>query len=276
MAVKVFLNQLCQDVIDFIQNNAGTGEGGAGLTEEIISNITVGGAPSGTVFQKNQTFTDFAKAILLTTIAPKITTSFSGAGVKEKGDILSGTTITLKIDNIPQITVPLNEINFYMGNTLIGTLPYKSGQDTYSFKYTKNITDDITGKAELVYDTNKKVSGSGIFTFVYPSYYGVTNLASIDTNAANNLIKSFTKVLKTNKNLTWNNINLNDEKFCYMYPASYGALGSIKDGNGFNQLDGYTQSTVNITHPKDGKTIKYNVYLLTDPATGSGFTQIYQ
>ena len=107
-------------------------------------------------------------------------------------------------------------------------------------------------------------------------FRSVTNLTSVDTSAANNLIKSFTKVLKTNKNLTWNNISLNDERFCYMYPASYGALGSIKDGNGFNQLDGYTQSTVNITHPKDGKTIKYNVYLLTDPATGSGFTQIYQ
>lgn len=275
MASKVFLKQLSQEVIDFIMNNSGSGGGDASLQEEIISNITVGGAPSGTVFQKYQSFTDFAKNILLTSIVPKISTSVSNAGIKEMGDSVSNSILTLKIDNLPQVTVDINEINFYVGNTKIKTLPFVDGQNTYTTTYSTAIKTTTTCKIKLVYDTNKVVSGSGTYTFVYPTYFGTTQLAVIDSSAAQTLISSFNKSLKTNKSATYNGVNLNDTRFCYMYPASYGNLSDIKDGNGFSQLTGYTKSTVTITHPKDGKNVSYNVYLLTDAATGSNFTQIY-
>lgn len=60
-----------------------------------------------------------------------------------------------------------------------------------------------------------------------------------------------------------------------MYPSSLGNLTSIKDGNGFSQMDSYTKYTVNLTSPVNGKTVKYYAYLLTDATTGTGFTQIY-
>lgn len=60
-----------------------------------------------------------------------------------------------------------------------------------------------------------------------------------------------------------------------MYPSSYGTLSSIKDGNGFDQTNGYTRYQVNITYPTNNAKVSYYVYLLNDSTTGNGFTQIY-
>lgn len=86
----------------------------------------------------------------------------------------------------------------------------------------------------MTYDTSKTMQGTAGFKFVYGSFYGPTTAAFVDDTIATGFINSFTKNIKDTKNLTWNNITLNDEKFCYMYPASYGVLSSIKDGNGFD------------------------------------------
>lgn len=277
MASKVQLYQLSQDVIDFILHNAGTGGGGGGaLTWDIISNVAVGAAPAGTLFAKDDDLTSFAEKILLKDITPSISTSFTDAGVKEKGTVVNGTTITLKITNLSACTVPINTINFYDGGTLLNSVPFKEGQDTYTYTAPVIISTDKTFKAELVYGGNKKVFGTGIFTFVYASYYGTTNLAAIGDDDATALTSTFAKTIKANKALTWDNIKLNDERFCYMYPVSLGQLTSIKDGNGFDQMDSYTRTTVNLTAPTDHKVVPYYVYLLTDAATGTNFTQIYQ
>ena len=61
-----------------------------------------------------------------------------------------------------------------------------------------------------------------------------------------------------------------------MYPKSFGVLTSIKDGNGFNQLDGYTKLEVNLTSPVSGDVVPYYVYVLTDATTGTNFKQIYE
>lgn len=275
MASKVVLSQLGQDVIDFIENNASGGGGATRLEKEIISNIAVGAAAAGTIFPQSQSFTDFAESILRTDIVPTISTSFSGTGIKEKGTSVNGSTATLTITNLPSVTVEIKEINFYDNNILLKTIPFAAGKSVYTYTYTSLIKDNTTLKAELVYGANKKVFGTGTFTFVYASYYGTTQLSSVGDEQAQALIASFSKTVKTSKALTWSNIVLNDARFCYMYPVSFGTLSSIKDGNGFSQIDGYSSTTVNIVSPLSGETVSYYVYLLTDPATGSGFTQIY-
>lgn len=274
MASKIYLNQLSQEVIEFIQNGSGGGEGG-GLTESIISNIMVGAAPSGTIFPAFTSFTDFAKKILLRDIAPAISVTFSGAGTHEEGTSINGSTITLKITNLSDITLPINDIKFYDGSVLLSSVPFQEGQSTYVYNYTNTIIKNKTLTAELWYNTNQKVSSTGNFSFVYASYYGVTNVDSVSDADATAFALTFTKKIKTGKALTWNNINLNDQKFCYLYPASMGNLTSIKDGNGFEQLNGYTKTQVTLTTPIDNKQIKYNCYLLTDAATGKGFSQNY-
>lgn len=270
MATKISLKQLSDEVITLI--NSG---GGGALLREIISNVAVGAAPSGTRFPQGQDLTTFAETLLRKDIVPTIQTSFSGVGIKEIGTQVNGTTMTLKITNLSQVTVPINKIEFYMGNTLLDTQPFVSGTNTYTFTYTSIINTNSQAKAKLIYNTNATAQGTGDFTFVYGSFYGPTQVSFIDSAIANILIGGFTKTIKNGKAFTWNNISVNDERFCYMYPSSMGTLSSIKDGNGFDQTNGYTRYQVDITYPTNNETVSYYVYLLNDSTTGNGFAQIY-
>lgn len=268
MATKIKLKQLDQEIIDLLG-------GGGSLIRDIISNVTVGAANAGTKFPKNQTLTEFAEAILLKEIVPTISTTFSNSGVKEIGTVVNGSTITLKITNQPSSSITINKIEFFADSTLLDTQTYIDGTKTYQYNYNKSISTNTTLKAVLTYNGNKTLTNTGTFKFVYGSFYGPTKAVFIDSAVANGLIASFTKTIKESKALTWSNITVNDERFCYLYPASMGTLASIKDGNGFDQTNGYTRYQVDITYPTNSDTVSYYVYLLNDPTTGSGFTQIY-
>lgn len=272
-STKITLKQLSQEIIDLLNKK---GSGDASLEKEIISNVACGAAPSGTTFPEGQSFTEFAEKILRKDITPIISTSFTGVGIKEVGTIISGTTMMLNINNLKDITVPINEIKFYINNVLVDTQPFVQGQSKYSYGYGQQITTNTKAKAELIYNKNSKVAGEGSFTFVYASYYGATALSTIDSAIASNLANTFNKDVKNTKNFTWNNITLNDERFLYFYPKSFGALTSIKDGNNFEQIQSYTRLEVDVTSPINGDIVPYYAYLLTDSVTGTGFKQIYQ
>lgn len=249
--------------------------GGAVLEKDITSNVVIGAANAGTLFPEGQTFTEFVEKIARKDITPTIKTSFGGVGLKEIGTSVNGSLMSLTITNEGSVTVPINQIKFYNGNTLLKTIDYVKGKSEYNFTYTQQITTNTTLKAELVYNGSEKVSGTGKFEFVYASYYGATALATISDGQATALATLFNKSVKSGKALTWENITLNDERFCYMYPKSFGALTSIKDGNGFSQLEGYITLSVNLTSPINGNVVPYYVYLLKDPTTGTNFKQIY-
>jgi hypothetical protein len=270
MATKISLKQLGEDVLKLI------GKGGnISLEKDIISNVVCGAAPSGTLFKEGQTFTEFAEKLLRKDITPTISTSFSGVGLKEVGTTVNGIIMNLCITNLNSVTVPINEVRFYVNNSLVNSQTFIQEQQNYQYIYSNEISENTSAKAELVYNTDQKVSGSGSFTFVYASYYGATTLSSISDVEASSLAALFIKSIKNTKSLTWENIILDDERFCYMYPSSFGLLTSIKDGNGFSQLEGYTKVTVNLTSPINGDIVPYYVYFLADSVTGSGFKQIY-
>ena len=253
--------------------------GGAKLENDITSNVDCGAAPKGSFFPEGMTFTEFAGKILRKEIVPIISTSFSNVGNKQVGSTVASTLMKLTITNLADVTIPVDKVEFYIDNTLVDTQAFVVGQSTYQFNYTTPITSNVpttvTAKAILTYDTTKKVQGTGKFVFVYPSYTCVTALATITDADATTLANTATKVIKTTKGYTWNNINVNDERFCYMYPQSQGALASIVDGNGFSQMDSYTRFSVNVTDPTTSNVEPYYVYLLTDPTTGTGFKQVY-
>lgn len=270
MATKISLKQLGDDVLKLLGKSGTTF-----LEKDITSNTACGAAPSGTIFSQGQSFTEFAEKLLRKDITPTITTSFSGSGLKEIGTVVNGCNISLSISNLNSVTVPINEIRFYNGNTLLNSTPFLNETSIYNYTFTQTITSNTTLKAELIYNGSSKISGTGSFTFVYASYYGSTNLSHVTDTDANVLTTIFTKAIKNTKSLTWNNIILNDERFCYMYPKNMGELSSIKDGNGFSQLEGYILSEVNLTNPINGDVVPYYVYLLKDSTTGTGFSQIY-
>lgn len=193
----------------------------------------------------------------------------------EVGTSINGTTMILKITNLAAVTVPINRVEFYIGTTLLDTQNFVAGQDTYQFIYSTPITANSKAKVKLVYNTNAVLEQNADFAFVYGSFYGTTTASFIDSAIMNGLIPTFSKNIKNTKAFTWDKITLNDERFCYAYPASMGLLSSIKDGNGFDQTQGYTRYQVDITYPTNSQVVSYYVYLLSEPTTGSGFKQIY-
>lgn len=274
-------------------SGGGTGEGCCELEWDITSNKDCGAAPSKTFFKKGLTFTEFAEKILRTDIAPSINVSFTNTGIKECGYEIPSTLMKLNITNKSDVTYTINSANFYLDNSLVGT--DTGDKASFQYNYTTPIKSDVpkvfTPKAEVVYDTSKKSSaGNGTFQFVYASYYGMSNVGTITSAIANDIVSqwtvnntasaktltegTFSKRISASRAFDFNNVTLNDQRFFYMYPASLGALTNILDGNGFKYLDSYTVTTVSVTTP-NGQTVPYLVYLLTDPTTNTGLIQKY-
>lgn len=125
-----------------------------------------------------------------------------------------------------------------------------------------NVTTTYTVKATK---ESKQIQGSTTATFVNASYFGAVpaNFGANETN-----IKGLNKNVKNEKGYT-STANLNNQKVCYAYPKSFGALASIKDANNFEYLNSYNRSELNV----NGET--YYVYLLKNATTITGFKQIY-
>lgn len=270
MATKIGLKNLSPEVLAMLG-------GGGALSHDILSNVTVGAAPAGTKFPLGQDLTSFAENILVKAVGPTISTTFSGTGTYEVGNSVNGTKMQLTITNLSSIssTYILNKIDFYINNNLVNSQPFVDGTSTYQFTDQNPIISNTNLKAVLTYNSNKTLEGSGSIIFEYGSFVGVTNFDTITETIAESFIDTFNKTIKTGKGYTWNNITVNDQRFCYMYPAKMGALSSIKDGNGFEQLGSYTKYDITVTYPTDNKEVPYYIYLLTDATTGSGFKQIY-
>lgn len=236
----------------------------AAITEDIATNVEVGGIPSGSTIAKNTTLTELAKRMFLKETAPTITFTASGSGVKEVGTSVTP-TLTLNITNKGTAT-PV-EIEFYSGSTLLDTQAYVSGTNSYAYTMSA-ITTTTTVKGVLKYkksdDTNASIDKTASYTFVMASYYGAVTTAPTDKAG----IVALTKNVKNTKAQTAT-FNLSNQRSCYCYPASFGNLTSIKDANNFEYISSYTKTTVAV----DG--VNYNVYTLTDPVTASGFKQVY-
>lgn len=237
----------------------------AKLLETITSNVEVGGAPAGTVFNKDMEFTEVMKKILRKVINPLVTFTASNSGVHEIGTSVGSSFLKLVISNLNDVTVPINTIEFKKNGTVIDTQNFVAGIDTYSFTVSDPITENTTFSATLTYDTSKTLDKTQQFKFVKASYAGSVNTL---TPTADDIV-ALGKVVKDTKSYIWNNITLNDARYCYAYPNSFGDLTSIKDANNFEYLGSYTKTTMMID------STLYNIYVLTDPVTITGAKQVY-
>lgn len=230
----------------------------------VTSNLDVGAIPSGTTIPVGTTLTEFAQKLLIAEIAPTITFTASGSGVKEEGTTVTPTLSLTITDNGTGTPV---SIKFYDGSTLLDTQSYVDGTNNYTYTMTP-VTATTTVKGVLEYkksdNTDGTVEKSASYTFVMASYYGAVTTAPTDKAG----IIALTKNVKNTKALTAT-FNLSNQRACYCYPASFGNITSAKDSNGFEYISGYTKTTVSV----DGT--DYNVYTQTDPVTATGFKQIY-
>lgn len=152
-------------------------------------------------------------------------------------------TITPKIgdDNVDADEIMINGAEYH------GATPY-----VYSATATATTTYNVRVRKD-----DRTAQGSATITFVNPSYDGAV-AANFTVTEAN--IKALTETLRSEKGGT-RTFNLNNQKACIAYPKAFGAATGIKDANGFDYLDSYTRSELNV----NGEL--YYVYLLTNAAT---------
>lgn len=241
--------------------------GDSKLIRNVKANVSAGAISSGDTVLKDTTFTEFVEKLLIKEVAPAISFTSSQSGVLEVGTTVTNPTLRLQINSLGTGT-PTN-INFYVGSTLVDTQPYVPGTNVYTYSYVGTITSTSSTKATLDYNksdnTPATLTATKSYTFVYASYYGAISMATpTDTD-----VKALTKNVKNTKAFTYSNIALNDERICYAYPVSFGNLTSIKDANNFEYIGSYTKYAMTID------SVSYNVYVLTDPITATGFKQIY-
>lgn len=189
--------------------------------------------------------------------------------VKEYGEIIDKIVLSAAV---LKKTQPIKKVEFYRGSSLINTIttPNPDG-GTFVFTEETDITDTVTFKAK-VYDERGSAEGTKTINFVYPFFAG--SLAINTASPIEEQIESLTKLIKTKSNTT-HSFTAANARFVFAYPASYGALTSILDQNGFETIGSYNLTTVSITG-LNGTAIMYNVYTLATPTTQTDFLNTFK
>ena len=261
----------------------GSGSGGV-LTEDIkLTGTTLGALPDNYTLKKGTTFTEFVKAAGQKETKPVGNKPSVSLALSQSGVLEAGKEYTIKITP----TIRQND-----GGPITSYKVYKNNTEIYSGTEGAVITDTLTlihgsnvvYKATITYgdgpipNTNLgnpypagqvkagSVSGSAPTIIpVAPSYYGVIN--NPPTNMSE--LTSLTKRVSNSKNLTYDNITLNNQHTVYAYPSSLGTITSIKDGNNFEYINSYTKASAIINN------VSYVVMYLKDKVTASGFKQVF-
>ena len=238
------------------------GSGGSAiLTEDITTNIEVGGIKSGTLLGTGLTFNDYVRMVHVTYLAPGVTLSITPSTTLYKvGTNVTGlvakVTVTKKSEDITKIEFLVNDV---IKETV--TADVANGG---TFNYTvDDFTTDTTIKA-IVYDTSSNVPKTSTVKFVSPYYCGTTD----DVPTADTIL-TLTELVEAKGSKT-RTITCANQHVVIAYPASYGKLTSILDGNGFENLTDYTniQETIN--------DVSYEIYYTTGKKTLTNFKYTYK
>jgi len=187
--------------------------------------------------------------------------------VREYGNPQVGVTLNATtVKNSNNITI----VEFYRGATLINTVSSPiagGGLETYADGAT--IGTNTTYTTKVGDGTTLVVSNSVSFIFVYPYYYGV---GAPGLNAAQ--IQALTKLVKAQSDTT-TTTSPSNQVYYFAYPASYPALTSILDKNGFETISDYTVSTKSFTM-LDASSQTYRVYEFNNLTTQTSFNNTYK
>lgn len=255
-----------------------TGSGDAVLTQNLLSNQNVGGVTSGDLFTLGSSLESVLRAILITAIPASLSSLVlkNGAasvsvGVKEAYDdiVFNTSSFTAVADN-PGGLFPYSasftasgadsgDFDIYFGNDVL------AGSNNFGLGGTQTIAvTSIAGNSQTVTFTTRgknpgdlsALSTSTTATYVFPFYYGST---TTDFSAAGDVDGVLTKLVTTKSTKTLN-YNFTNEFAYICYPAVYGDLTSIKDGNGFEVLSAFTKYTRNQAGSAGWSGISYNIY----------------
>lgn len=207
---------------------------------------------------------------------PLISLSGSSNVLREKGDTVSGITLTA---SLTKRSDPIAEVRFYRNpSTLLdtqtsgGAIP-NGGNSTYN--YATPFSDTVTFRAEADDDGTSggptTVQATTTYNFVYPYYVGA---GSPGLSAAS--VAALTKrIIQDTANRTETIAASGGNVFYFAYPASYGALTSILDVNNFETIGDWTLRTENITG-LDASAQSYRIYEFNNPVTAGSYQYTFK
>lgn len=270
--------------IYFITDGQGGG-GGSIVGETFTTNITVGGLPSGTTINEDDTTTSVLKRMLTTVYtptftAPSVAINWSGSTLKKVGDNISAATVTEAFDAgaiMLQGTKQNDRAGAATGFVLAttgATTNFNETNTTGSFSVpalTRDTKGNIVATATVNFaqgpqpkDSNGddygtplpagSVTAAKTFEFILPFYWGASSTGTVVdfTGLTEDLSK------KGQKQYTY---ATNNQHMVIAYDASYGNLTSILDPNNFETKDGWNKSTLTVGGNN------YNVYVTATPTT---------
>ena len=183
--------------------------------------------------------------------------------------------VTLKAEpNVCEVNAESNvKLSWTVKRKAVAVEPESQALDGESVTGTtanKVLTSDAEKTVEFVYEaTYEKMTktAKASVKFVYASYFGVVadNWLPLEDN-----VKALEKRIQGNRSLTKEGLKFANSKICYCYPASFGALESVKDGNGYEVIESYTKTEVLMGG------VRYLCYLLSNAVSVENVTQIYK
>ena len=239
---------------------AGGGAAG-GDVADFVSNTVVGAIPKNTDLT-GKTSMEILKMALVSYVNPSATVSYSQPNtVLKKGQTFD---LTITVSGIVKGTNDVAELILIQDGTVLETIPYVAGTNSYEFSPITGINADCSFQIKVGDTQGKQYSTTKSYSFVDPYYIGATDdIPTADT------VVTLTEIVEAKSNKT-KKVNAADQYVVYAYPASYGSLSSIIDGNGFENLTDYTKISLTIND------VAYNCYHTTGKKSMTNFSYTYK
>ena len=239
---------------------AGGGAAG-GDVADFVSNTVVGAIPKNTDLT-GKTSMEILKMALVSYVNPSATVSYSQPNtVLKKGQTFD---LTITVSGIVKGTNDVAELILIQDGTVLETIPYVAGTNSYEFSPITGINADCSFQIKVGDTQGKQYSTTKSYSFVDPYYIGATDdIPTADT------VVTLTEIVEAKSNKT-KKVNAADQYVVYAYPASYGSLSSIIDGNGFENLTDYTKISLTING------VAYNCYHTLGKKSMTDFSYTYK
>ena len=237
-----------------LEEGVGGGSGGPDDDEPLdpvygswTTNVAYGNIPAGTDLTGLTTM-EILKMATVAYVNPKATVTFNpSTNLYEQG---SDFNLNITVSGLIKGTKPIKKMDLYKGGSLVQSVAYVAGQLTYAFN-SITVTADSSFEVRVCDEDGKYTPYSKSYTFVNAYYIGM--LADMPT--PDNVV-TLEKLVERKGNHT-KTFYPNQQYVLIAYPASYGNLSEILDGNGFNNMTDFTKMTMDING------VSYNVYRTT-------------
>jgi len=210
---------------------------------------------------------------------PSVSISASPSfGLREFGNDVSSPVLNATTTLWANPTSNLNQIIWRRGATiLLDTTPTNPSWWSESYTDTGHtVSVNTTYSVEVVDGETRSGSASGSYSFVYPFYRGIASSGDIFDGITRTQITTLAGMnvyiqSQGNKSFT---SSPTAQRYVFGYPASYGALTSIIDNNGFETISDYDVFTYNVVG-LDTTSQSYRFYILKGDTTTTSFTNTY-